>query len=252
MLVTIAAVSVLLAIALPALRGVRERAEGSTCAAKVGQIMQGFAIVANQNGGYWPNAFERGSQAMNASVWHPGESTVTGIAYFDQTIVWTGGLIGGAWEQGDPGSVFACPSVLRARRNELEGNVPQTFGSWSYMYSAAFISTPALWEDSEAGRARRAVKPERERAWVRTTSVLHPGGKVAFSEIAAFHGNRRSLDDPKADRLNAGFADGHVATVEPPDADPTMTLTISPPAFWRPERPVPFSATPDGHLGRDL
>ncbi len=252
-LVTIAAISVVLAILLPALRGARRAAESTTCAAKVGQILQGYALASNQNGGFWPNAFESGSRASGTTVYHPGESTVTGIAYFDQTFVWTGGLIGAIWDQGESGEIFACPSVLRARSDDMDGNASaQVYGQHSYMYSAALVSTPELWQNSAEGQNRRSVNPDRERAWVRTTSVAHPAGKVAFSEIAAFHGNGRSLDDPKADRVNAGFADGHVSTVEPPDADPTMTLTITPPAFWRPTTAVPFSATPDGYLGRDF
>jgi prepilin-type N-terminal cleavage/methylation domain-containing protein/prepilin-type processing-associated H-X9-DG protein len=55
LLVVVAIVSMLMAILMPSLRGVRERAKEATCAARLQQWGLAFACYANENDGFWPH-----------------------------------------------------------------------------------------------------------------------------------------------------------------------------------------------------
>lgn len=250
LLVSIGIIALLLAIVLPILARSRGMARQAECLARMRGLMQGFLVVAGDQQSRWPNAWH-GTEQEPYQAYHPGDTTVFGLAYFDQTRYWTPLLIDAVWQQGDTGDVFACPAAIDEWPVGGEGAVPN-YGARSYMYSAALLSSPNLWASTPEGAKARANSPERHKSWVLTSNVAFPANKVALAEVADHHGRGDQLDSGTIDAVNAGFADGHVRRVRPSEASPALGLTITPPAHWRPEGPVPFSAAADGYLGRDF
>ena len=251
---SIVVIGILLAIALPTLVGARRAAGEVECLGRLGGLLKAFHAKAEATGSRWPNIAPVGD-ASHVYTYSdgPGHSSVTGGAYFDQTLLWTaliGGTVSDDGGSGPSVEPYSCPAVVSDLR-EAGTTSPRHAGAASFMYSAALVSDPSLWRDSAEGEAARASEAERRRAWVLTSAVAHPSRKVALAEIADHHGSGRALDDPGADAVNAAFADGHAERVDLRHAQPAFQLTFSTRTIWRPERPVPFSAAKDGYLGHD-
>lgn len=256
--VSIGVLSILLAITLPAMSGARDSAQSTQCLATLRSLVQGSHLVAGTNGGWWPAA---APNADDGGVWieHPGATTATSAAWFDQVRLWTAGLIGGVWEQGESADVFGCPGVIAAAEREhaskgyemsLGAMSPQSIGDASYRYSAAMLSDPNLWDPSnDAVRAGDILRYARR---VGMHEVDHTAQKVVFAERADFHGGLREIDDPRVERLNVAFADGHADRAEMRDAAEALRLSITGPAYWRPEGAEPFSAPAWGAKGIDF
>lgn len=252
-MVVIVVISVLLALALPALRGARNAGESITCLSRLHGLGQGAALVAESNGGYWLNSFWRDLHA--GSVWYSaGAMSFQLLGYYNQVRAWPGAMIGVFWEEGDPAEVWTCPAVAKHGYGLASGpgqlrTQPFDGATMSYYYSAALISDPKLWDPAHP---ERLDNPDAYRRRVGVHDVRSPARKAALAEYADYHGRRILIaDEPGVESLNTLFCDGHAARVR--IADTTPPLATRRMFDYDPDDDrVPFLGTPFGSEGDDL
>lgn len=252
LLVSIFVVVILVALAVPALRGGRLNAESTTCLTRLRGLGQAHTLVSDRARGGWLNLFY---SSMNEHIvgFTAGKVAYT-TTYFAQGRMWPGGFIGVLWEEGDPAEVWTCPAVskhgygLGSGPSQLRTQ-PVDGGMASYFYSLALISAAELWDpDDPAARET----PDKFRRYVGVHEISFPARKVSMAEMADFHGRSvRLASDPAVEVLNSLFCDGHAARTGIAGATPAVPIgglfTIDP----APVR-VPFFTTPHGFKGDDL
>lgn len=247
-LVVIVIVSVLLTLTLPALRGVRGNAQTSVCVLRLGSFVQGYAVLANQNGGTWLNYVPL--NAASETVEDNGNAY--GVPYYGQVRMWAAGLQDIIWQHGDSGEVFSCPALYRQSDRTADGErvydfVPFRAGLDSYYYSVAFISSVSLWDPANAqGRA----EPDAFRARVGLHQVVFPAQKVVMSETAAHHTDMAPCYTSGSAVLNCVNADGHAGRRTATNGNGALVWS-QPPVGFPGGLAVPFSSGPKGVAGRD-
>ncbi len=263
MLVTVAVVSVLLGLALPALRNARVTADSTACLVSLSSIAKMQAAYAAGNDGRWPNDFEPNKPGPNYAF------NNTNLVLNDpsgQTFAWPGPL----WKRGyydsdEPPQGVSCPVVYREwhdTRSETEQRVEMS-PMLSYHYSFAMFTQSSLWDPTDAVAESARVNPLLfghlpYAKSVRTDEVKFPSHKVVMSEKEDNHGRGVLFGDPglldserAMAKANVSFADGHVDRVEPYRAQEPLAIHWS--YDWLPNGvgAIPFSAAAWGYRGRD-
>lgn len=257
-LVVISVISLLLALALPALLRARASASSTKCLTVLRSVSQASVISADkQRAGVWNNVFVQCPEMVTGqgTATLSAGSTSFGINYLMQVKFWQGPLIGVLWDQGSSGDVWSCPEVFKAGRNGDGGNgyntTPIAGAAASYYYSAALFTDPKLWDPANP-RARRT--PEQYGRGVGMHEVAQPSAKVAFAETADHHGNKSPCYSENVQFLNAAFADGHCKRVLPRNAKPALMYTFEFERLlaWPNGIAVPFSSAAWGAQGSDF
>ncbi len=260
-LVAITVVAILVAIAIPALRGARDSAEATVCDTTMRSIGQGVMLLAADNGGYWMNLFEGDLHAPTAS-WNDGGPKQYEVAYDGQAQFWPGGLVGSYFSPGDPAEAWTCPQVMRHGYRLSHGAEqlrihPGDGALVSYVYSQSLVTSAELWSGGDAAIAARWPDRDRYRRRVPIDAVAFPSQKGALLERAAFHDARRGdnaiygADHEKCRRLGALFCDGSVRRLE--RRDMRLGVPMSQAFDSDPEAdPVPVVTTREGSLGVDV
>lgn len=252
LLVAIGVVAVLMALSLPAFRGTRENGRSLQCQAILAGLGAGASVWARDHRGVWPNLFE--SQMDEAFLSFDAGRVTYETSYWAQVRVWMGPLIGIAWEEGDPASVWTCPAVMRDHFG-LGGGAEQLLHQpadgalASFYYSAALLSRWMLWEGTPPHEVPD-IEEFRRRVFIH--DVRHPSQKVVLAEVMSFHGKGVyfAWEDAGAP-LNALAADGHVEAVgKQRIASPVPTRAMFDSSGEL--RSVPFVGTPRGSEGIDL
>lgn len=240
-LVVIAVIAVLVSIALPALRSARSSSKEIACQSSLRSSVQALSGADPAGGDCWPTLFQPGQVHRTFTV----GTTVYGLSPFGQCVLWIGTIVGGdRWEYADTAQ-FSCPEVARGAADG-EG---VSASRLSYWYSSAMFTDPALWEP---GKAARRENPNQ---WVRPVAraqVRHPSAKVVLAESSARHGNLAPLWSGECDRVQAGFADGHVLMRSPDRATAALSIRADYSIYGLPDGiTVPYSSAPGGANGRD-
>lgn len=242
-LAAVGVIGVVVALAVPALRGARDRAGSGHCASTLRSVGQAAYDTDGPVSGTWPTLFARGR--MHAEF--TSGATTIGLSPMGQSVVWAGAVLK-TDALTDTAGAWVCPGW---RRGGLGGGDPVSRGG-GYWYSWAFFTDPALWEGGNMG-AR--ASPERWAAPVLRSETRHASLKVMFAENFAWHGNGGALWSTDVDRVNAVFADGHGATVSPREARPALPVGADLRAYGLADLtgvPVPFSSSEGGARGRDF
>ncbi|MFM9957855.1 MAG: type II secretion system protein [Phycisphaerales bacterium] len=242
-LVTVATVSLLIGLTLPALSSSRARAREGTCLSVLRTLGQAAHDRDGPQPGTWPTLFERGRTLANYTV---GDNTA-GVDPVGQSLDWCGPILNeeAAIEQAE---AWSCPSLVNP--NGLPTG-PARYGG-GFWYSSAFFTDPRLWDPS-AREAR--LEANLWAAPVARSETRHPALKVMFAETAARHTNGHELWSRHAGELNAVFADGHADRVNPLNAKPAFAIRMPPTIFGARELDgvaVPFSSAAWGIRGRDF
>lgn len=260
-LVAISVIAILLAIAIPTLRGARDSAESIVCDTTMRSIGQGMMLLGNDNGGYWMNLFEEDLRAPSVD-WTDGSDKGYTIGYFDQTRFWPGGLIGTYYLPGDPAEAWTCPQVMRHGHFLGEGREqlrihPADGAIVSYAYSASLTTSADLWSGDDAAVAARWPDRDRFRRRVPIDAVAFPSQKGALIERADFHDAGRGggtiypADYHTCRRLGVLFCDGSVRRLERRSMNLGVPMSLI--FDGGPEiDPVPVLTTRDGYLGLDV
>ncbi len=252
LLAVITVIAVLISLTLPALRGVREKGGELRCQAVLAGLSAGVSVWARDHQDIWPNLF---ADQMNEAflTFDAGRITYE-TSYWGQVRLWMGPLIGIVWEEGDPVSLWTCPSVMRDGYG-LGGGVDQLTGQpadgalVSYYYSAALLSRWTLWE-GDPPHERPDIEAFRRRVFIH--DVRHPSQKVVFSEVMSFHGQAvRFAWENDSGPLNILGADGHVQALTSRHIVPPVPTRSMFDASGE-VRPVPFVGTPRGSEGMDI
>ncbi len=261
MMVTVAVVSVLLGLTLPALRGARVTADSTACLVSLSSIAKMQAAYAAGTGGRWPNDFEK--DTTPSPTYFFNNTGWTSVSPIGQSVAWPGPLSRkGYYDRDEPTQGVSCPVVYRSWRDtRIESDNQDLSPSRSYLYSPAMFTESNLWDPSSpfAERARvgslGSELPFSKN--VRTEEVKYLSRKVVMSERVDNHGRGAILGDPgltdserSAARANVSFADGHVDRVEPYRAQEPLVVN------WKNDVgdglfAIPFSAAAWGYRGRD-
>lgn len=101
---SIAVVSLLMALLAGAISGARSHAREIECRTVLRSVGQGIFSHANDNGGYWPNAFaDRMDETYQFFTGSVGNSWKN--SYWSQVRSWATALIGSYWDAGDPAAI---------------------------------------------------------------------------------------------------------------------------------------------------
>lgn len=252
-LVCILIVSIILGILLPSVGAARARTMDLKCSNTLREISRFQAVWSGDNGATWPNLFEDDepgvSVGTNINAW--------GVEYFYQVQAWLGPLIGYIWHEGDGARLVTCPVMYRESPEAIEtpeysnmaDAIPLAGASDSYFYSAALISKASMWSETAAASD---TPLDFYRRRVPLHDVTWPSAKVSMAEVESFHARERAaVFSERCTRVNASFADGHVARVDPTRAAAAIKYTRLSDNF-RTDRAIPFSSAPGGSSGRDF
>lgn len=252
-LVCILIVSIILGILLPSIGAARARTMDLKCSNTLREISRFQAVWSGDNGGVWPNLFEGDepgvSVGTNINAW--------GVEYFYQVQAWLGPLIGYIWNDGDGARMVTCPVMYRESPRPIEtpeyptmaDAIPLAGARSSYFYSAALISKASMWSEAAAASGEPLDSYRRR---VPMHDVTWPSAKVAMAEVESFHTRERAeVFSDRCTRVNAAFADGHVARADPTRATPAVRYAELSENFLT-DRAIPFSSAPGGSSGRDF
>ena len=260
-LVTLAVIVIVVAIAIPSLRGARDAAEGTVCDTTMRSVGQGMMLLAADNGGFWMNLFQDDLRATSVT-WGDGSEKVYRLGYDAQAQLWPGGLVGSYYEPGDSAEAWTCPQVMRFGYRLSEGKEqlrihPADGAIVSYAYAQSLVTRAELWSGDDAAIAARWPDRDRFRRRVPIDAVAFPSQKGALIERAAFHDARRgnntihAADHEECGRLGVLFCDGSVRRLE--RRDMVLGVPMSQVFDTDPEiDPVPVVTTREGYLGVDV
>ena len=266
-LVAVVVISILLSIAVPAVRGAIWQARITQCFSSLKNALQFHAIASAENGGYWSTLLEPGDKphhvlgsGFTVSTGCYAESVVQNIDNWHYAL---GNSVTGGKEASFAEGV-ACPEKVALLETGFldEGS---TTGSWrsaypgqatvmSYHYSLSLSTSHSLW-DPEDTHARN--HPDEYRRRVGIHEVAAPSLKVALYEPADWHGPQGALapingTGPHKNSCcaNVGFCDGHVDRITIQDAVAPLGFAVS--GSNESSASFYFSGTPWGYRGRDF
>jgi len=246
LIVAIGVVALLLAIALPALRGVRLAARETECLSQIRQTGLLMTSYATDHQGVLPQVGEAQltRSFSNAGFW---------MNYFDQQMFWPIALRGYAAAPDDPHEL-SCPYAdypVVEDETELDTQFPErAVLPVAYWYSSALFTRAQLWRESDPIVDGSQLLP------VRISEVAHPSAKAAFFEIFGVHrvgGQPYAAFGADFDEQNRPFYRVPVSLVDGSASLKTRTELPGPVAnpFYDGDPPT-LTNTRDGFLGRDF
>lgn len=247
LIITIGLISLLLAITLPVLGGVRLAARETECLAQVRQTGLLISSYAADQRGLLPQVGEpRLTRSFsNAGYW---------MNYFDQKTFWPIVLRGYTAAPDDPRELTCpyddLPIVERAGNGHGSQFPDGAVLPVAYWYSTALFTRAALWRESNPIVDDSQLRP------VNISEIAHPSAKAAFYELAGLH---RRVEPPLAP-FGADFDDKirpyYRVPVTLVDGSATLkNRTELPGPVTNPfygGRPPTLVNTSDGFLGRDF
>lgn len=206
LLVSIGIIGVLLAIAVPALRGVRDSGREVVCLANLRSLGMTVEEYTQSHGREFPFA-PPGTWIPTSP---PSEGAISKVrgAHWDLSHSWPG-LMGDValWREHFPS--WICPGA--PRNPQKPWNASEQFGGSSlssYAYSNSFIARPQVWTP-DATPDDRLLSP------ARTQDVAFASAKVIFYDLEMAHTVVKPGTDPQRPML---FVDGHAALKRRGDA----------------------------------
>ena len=239
-MVSIGIIAVLLAIAIPALAGARDRARQTVGLSNLRQTGQAMQLYVQAYGGYFPWAREGSGFIITPE--NPPVSILTpgywGLAQywsslFHQVAPWPEWFR--LWVFPDPRRDADAPWKV------IDPDAPFANGVSSLEFSRALFARPEVWSEgdliSDRDAALRAVRFD----WVR-----YPSSKVQFfdRELCV---RIRCADELSAKRSML-FVDGHAALHELGNANAPVLGRLP---YFQGGTPYPVHDTDGGALGRD-
>lgn len=216
LLITIGVVGILIALSVPALRGVRADSLKTVSLSNVRSILVLFDLYADRYKGQYPIIWEGTWYQMPC----PG---MTASPYRWETVYRWPSVINELmdWEHGR--AIFLAP---RARRGtvELGGNVTgdDCGDPTSYDYSQSFLARPELWAPRTDGNF-----PTLQQQWLAPTfqsDVLHPSRKAILWdwEMPYLSRPKKMIGLDLAEPTAVQFTDGHGEFRAPSSATPPI------------------------------
>lgn len=257
LLVIVGVAAVILAITIPALRGVKNGVKQTSCINNARECARAVLAYAGDHDSTFPVIGSRDSAVVPAF-----ENGGVDLYYFEQTIYWTVATHSylGESTHGFISPVRGCPDGLAAfvrdqgsnaiRRDQPRGYV---MGS-DFRMSAPLISDPIIWCDgARVPDDRRVLRP------VRDSEVRHASDKAMLIEVFAHHvapdfDLRPQLADPDEMRrvFTIAMCDGSAGAVSRADLTPGIRprIRIAAANLWI-RSATPALTTRDGVEGRD-
>lgn len=243
-------VMILIGLAIPMLRGTKERARAIKCLAQMSSHNGVLAAYAAEQQDRWPNVFESGK-----SSWLPTMATVSFEEYDLASGLWHLPVLEAYGEQAFHASLI-CPSdtytpeLIRRLADSHGVATTQVAGTLRYRLSMAMFYAP---------EALTVPLPRMDRRLLRTQThadITFPSSKCVLSEFP-FHDSRMVestiLFAPR--RVNIVAADGSARSMD--TAAVTPGIVLRPPPGGSPEvdaalaDAAKFDTTPQGVHGRD-
>lgn len=215
LLVTIGGIGILIALTVPALRGVRADSLKTVSLSNVRSILVLFDMYADRYKGQYPIAWDNTQYPM------PCPGMTAGIDRWETVYRWPSVIHELMdWDHGR--AIFLAP---RARRGAVElGNVTgDSCGDpTSYDYSQSFLARPELWAPRTEGNF-----PALQQSWLAPTfqsDVLHPSRKAILWdwEMPYLSRPKKMIGIDLAEQTAMQFADGHGEFRAPAAATPPV------------------------------
>lgn len=234
-------IGILIALSVPALRGVRADSLKTVSLSNVRSILVVFDLYADRHKGQYPVAWEKTQYPM------PCPGMTAGVNRWETVYRWPAVITELMdWEHGR--SIFLAP---RARRDNIEmGNVTGTNcgDPTSYDYSQSFLARPELWAARTEGNF-----PKLQQQWFAPTfqsDVLHPSRKAILWdwEMPYLSRPKKMIGADLAEQTAMQFTDGHGEFRAPASATPPVRSD-----FAGARRPIQrLHNTEDGVRGIDF
>lgn len=241
-------ITLLLALALPAMSQARRSAQSVQCLSTVRSVGQSIALIAENRRGFWPMLGRPGDQWVG--YWD-GESSSVSLDFWNTYCNISGILTPDAWLPGTSPRTWSCPTVwtsgARAMLPPISPEVFRNRADWmrgpnlSYFYSLSLISDPLSWRPNSTVPLAR---------YVHTADIRFPSSKAISIEPFSSHATWRFLAEPGADRFNACFADGSAAPIQPDVSKAYFPADLVQSQDWF-SSPAPGIMTAEGAFGRD-
>lgn len=235
-LIVVAVIGILVAIAIPALRGARHNADAASNLADLRTHASIIALYTADQNAAFPNFIDPrlGTGPL------PGTS-ITDLAYFSQSSLWPFPLLNTYYNFDWPHEVF----YLRSAEGDLDGG---TIGhNPSYVYGATLLAFPSYWNQETR------LDPPMQLGIVKSTQVRYSSNKSLF-DVVVQDGWLDTNGTSARARVLAAFVDGSAASFSQSETEPGY--------FNGPGNTLPWSQgrapgtqlayTIDGVLGRDV
>ena len=205
LLVVIGIIAILIALLLPALQRARQAANTIKCASNIRQIYESMEMYATDFKGRLPIPSYIGDTDPNESLAFIMQQV--GIADYQHGTLWP--YISKSVDVRF--QVFNCPTDLDTERVVRVGNVFITGRNFSYSLNCQLRYKP----------------PAMDGTGIKFTDIIHPAQKVIIVEeqwpndgaaFVQYSDEDDIFTNRHLKRGNQGFADGHVASIDPAEA----------------------------------
>lgn len=234
-LISIALIAILLALNLPALRGVQQRASEVSSLSTIRQHGAVFSMYGSDYSGTYPYFT---SPAATWTILRDGNFAV-GVSYFGAYQSWNIALAKGYYSSGPFDRVFSPPGVSPWGEYLFTG----------YWYSCSMLARPEHWDPDQRLTGTSLLRPTRD------TDVRYPTLKVLLAD--QFAASLASAEGSSGGaRVPAHFTDGSAAALKLGDVRRQYPGGHSTPSDagngYHNAQPAPGMHTLDGVRGMDV
>ncbi len=193
-LIVVAVIGILVAIAIPTLRGARLYADAASNLTDLRTHAGIITMYTSDQSGAFPNAIDPKIGAGPL----PGTS-ITDLAYFSQSSLWPFPLLAAYYNNVWPSDIF----YLRSAERDIE--VGSVGHNPSYVYGATFLAFHPYWNP------QTRADPPTQLGIVRIDQVRYPSRK-ALLDVVVLNGWLHTGGGHSRSRVLAAFVDGSAAS----------------------------------------